>query len=310
VWEGQAEAKARKGERDAEGGMVTGPDPGITVAVTGASGKAGRVVVTDLLEHGYDVRAVDIVGPPRDIGVPVLVADLCDWGQAAQALAGCAAVVHLANIPAPGRRTDAVTFNDNVTMNHAVFTAAAAQGVERVVWASSETTMGLPFDTPPRYAPIDEDHYPVPTTAYALSKVVSETVAEHIAAWSGIPFIALRLSNILGPDDYVHLPDWWSDPRSRHWNVWAYIDERDVALACRLSLRAPVTGAVPMIIAAADTIMAQPSADLLAEVFPDVPVRRPVTGHETLLDIGRARRVIGFEPLHSWRDHMTAPVDP
>jgi nucleoside-diphosphate-sugar epimerase len=167
--------------------------------------------------------------------------------------------------------------------------------------------MGLPFDTPPRYVPIDEDHYPVPTTAYALSKVVSETVAEHVAGWSGRPFIALRFSNILGPDDYRQAPGWWADPRSRHWNAWGYIDERDVALACRLSLRAPVTGAVSLIIAAADTIMAQPSADLLAEVFPGVPVRRALAGHETVLSIDRARRVIGFEPLHSWRDHVAAP---
>jgi nucleoside-diphosphate-sugar epimerase len=286
---------------DAEAGPAT------RVAVTGASGKAGRAVVVDLLEHGFDVRAVDLVAPARDLGVPVLIADLCDWGQAAQALAGCSAVVHLANIPAPGRRTDAVTFTDNVAMNHAVFTAAVDRGLARVVWASSETTLGLPFDTPPRYVPIDEDHYPVPTTAYALSKVVSETVAEHVAAWSGVPFIALRFSNILGPDDYRQAPGWWADPRSRHWNAWGYIDERDVALACRLSLRAPVTGSVSLIIAAADTIMAQPSAELVAEVFPGVPVRRALAGHETVLSIDRARRVIGFEPLHSWRDHVAAP---
>jgi len=109
------------------------------------------------------------------------------------------AVVHLANIPAPGLRTPALTLSANTTMNSNVFLAAATLGLQRVVWASSETTLGLPFDVPPRYAPVDEEHYPYPTSTYALSKVVSETMAEHIAEWSGIPFVALRFSNISVP---------------------------------------------------------------------------------------------------------------
>src|SRR5207248_10709701 len=142
-------------------------------------------------------------------GAPVLLADLTDYGQAVEVLAGADSVIHLANIPAPDRYTPAITFNQNVTMNHAVFSAALRVGLNRVVWASSETTLGLPFDVPPRYAPVDEDHYPVPTTTYALSKVASETIAGHIAEWSGIPFIALRFSNILGPADYQEFPSYW-----------------------------------------------------------------------------------------------------
>lgn len=278
------------------------------ICVTGASGRAGRAVVRDLLGHDYEVRAVDLVAPAADIGVPVLCADLADYGQAVEVLSGSDAVIHLANIPAPGRRPPAVTFNQNVAMNYAVFTAAAGIGLERVVWASSETTLGLPFEIPPRYAPVDEDHYPYPTSAYALSKVVSETAAEHVAQWSGIPFIALRFSNILGPDDYPGLESDWADPRSRHWNLWGYIDERDVATACRLSLDAQVEGSIALIIAASDTVMPRPSADLLAQVFPGVPLRRQIGEHETLLAIDRAREVLRFEPTHSWRDHVSAPA--
>jgi nucleoside-diphosphate-sugar epimerase len=274
------------------------------VAVTGASGKAGRAVVRDLLEHGYEVRAIDIAPAPADLGVDVLIADLTDYGQAMQSLDGCDTVVHLANIPAPGRKPDAITFNTNITMNYAVFTAAVHLRADRVVWASSETTLGLPFDTPPRYAPIDEAHYPYPTTAYALSKVASETIAEQIAAWSGLPFIALRFSNILAVADYAKVPTYWADPRSRHWNAWGYIDERDVALACRLALTADVTGAVALIIAAADTIMDRPSADLLAEVYPQTEARKRLSTYETLLSIDKAREVLGFEPQHSWRDEV------
>jgi nucleoside-diphosphate-sugar epimerase len=280
------------------------------VCVTGASGKAGRAVVADLREHGYDVLATDAVVSREGRDEGMLRADLTDYGQAVEALsqAGADAVVHLANIPAPGLSTPAVTFNSNITMNFNVFQAAAALKLDRVVWASSETTLGLPFDTPPRYAPVDEDHYPVPTSTYALSKVASETVAGHIAQWSGLPFIALRFSNIMAPEDYQRFAEFQDDPHARKWNLWGYIDQRDVALSCRLALEADagtVQGNPAFIIAAADTVMNRPSAELLAEVFPGVRLTRDVGESGTLLAIDRAREVLGFHPEHSWRDHVT-----
>jgi len=275
-----------------------------TISVTGASGKAGAAVVHDLLEHGYNVLASDQRPGPPELGSPVMVADLTDYGQAVETLAGSEAVIHLANIPAPGVATPATTFSRNTTMNANVFLAAAQLGLRRVVWASSETTLGLPFSeqSPPRYAPVDEEHYPVPLSTYALSKVVSETAAAHIAAWSGMPIVGLRLSNIQLIDDYEKVLGYWADPHSRAWNLWGYVDVRDVALACRLSLNAPVTGTENLIIAAADTIMDRPSADLLREVFPGVALTHEIGTYETLLAIDRARRVIGFAPQHSWRD--------
>src|SRR4029079_10791411 len=104
------------------------------------------------------------------------------------------------------------SFTTTTAMIPNVFQAAAALKLSRVVWASSETTLGLPFDTPPRYAPVDEDHYPVPTSTYALSKVASETIAGHIAQWSGIPFVALRFSNIWDPQYYAWFAEFRDDP--------------------------------------------------------------------------------------------------
>jgi nucleoside-diphosphate-sugar epimerase len=278
------------------------------VCVTGASGQAGRAVVADLREHGYDVTPTDVVVSRADREDGMLQADLTDYGQALETLTGADAVVHLANIPAPGLSTPAVTFNSNITMNFNVFQAAAALKLGRVVWASSETTLGLPFDTPPRYAPVDEDHYPVPTSTYALSKVASETIAGHIAEWSGIPFVALRFSNIMAPEDYEWLTGFQGDPQARRWNLWGYIDQRDVAQSCRLALEADpgtIKGSPAFIIAAADTMMNRPSAELLAEVFPGVKLTRDVGEFGTLLAIDRAREVLGFNPEHSWRNHVT-----
>lgn len=279
-----------------------------TIAVTGANGTTGRAVVADLLEHGFDVRAVDLAGAPGHrslptLGVPLLVADLTAYGEAVEVLDGVEAVVHLANVPAPGMRTPATTFTVNTAMNSNVFLAAAALGLRRVVWASSETTLGLPFDdVPPRYAPVDEAHYPVPTSTYALSKVVGETLAGHISAWSGIPFVGLRLSNVHTEADYAQVPSYWDDARARCWNLWGYVDARDAAAALRLALDAPADGATSYVIAAADTIMNRPSADLLREVFPDVPLRGDVGEFGTLLSISAAREGLGYAPRHSWRD--------
>jgi nucleoside-diphosphate-sugar epimerase len=279
------------------------------IVVTGAHGKTGRAVVSDLLAHGHHVVATDATGPAGHLsrlGTPMVVADLTDYGQAAEVLQDADAVVHLANIPAPGMYPPAVTFNRNSAMNFNVFHAAHQAGVGRVVWSSSETTLGLPFDTPPRYAPVDEEHFPFPTTTYALSKVVGETLAREISAWSGVPFVGLRLSNVHAAEDYAAVPGYWSDPHLRKWNLWGYVDVRDVAAACRLALDAPVTGASSYVIAAADTIMDRPSAELMREVFPGVPLTRELNGFETLLGIDRAREVLGYDPQHSWRTELQA----
>jgi nucleoside-diphosphate-sugar epimerase len=269
------------------------------VVVTGSSGKAGRVVLADLLDHGYTASGVDLAPPPA--GVRGLQADLTDLGQVFEALRGAEAVVHLANIPAPGLRPPAATLVENVAMNHHVFAAAVQLGLRRVVWASSETTLGLPFDTPPRYAPVDEAHYPFPETTYALSKVLSEDLAIHHSRWSSRPFIGLRFSNIMEPGDYARFASFQADPRARKWNLWGYVDVRDVAQACRLALEADVAGAQAFIIAAADTVMERSSRELMAEVFPGVEVRGDLGEHQTLLAIDKARALLGFAPTFSWR---------
>jgi nucleoside-diphosphate-sugar epimerase len=174
-----------------------------------------------------------------------------------------------------------------------------------VVWASSETVLGLPFDTPPSFAPIDESIEPRPESSYALSKLVGETMATQSARRTGIGFVGLRISNIMEPDDYAAFPSFWDDARLRKWNLWGYVDARDVAKAARLSLEADIDGAQVCIVAAADTVMTRPSTDLMAEVFPTVPLRREVAGRETLLAIDNARRLLGYEPAHRWSDHVS-----
>lgn len=274
------------------------------VAVTGGSGKAGRAVVRDLLDHGYQVVNVDMAAPAQML-TRFRQVDLTHLGEVFEAFNGVDAVVHLAAIPNPDRFTPGHIFHNNTMGCYNVFTAALQLKLDRVVWASSETTLGLPFDRqPPVYAPIDETLAPLPETSYALSKVVTEEMARQFHRWSGIPFVGLRLSNIKDPEQYADFPSYWQDARLRKWNLWGYVDVRDVALSCRLGLEAPVQGAEVFIIAAADTVMNRPSRDLLAEVFPTVPLHRPIGEFETLLCIDKARQVLGYVPLYSWRAHV------
>jgi nucleoside-diphosphate-sugar epimerase len=282
------------------------------IAVTGGSGKAGRAVVRDLLEHGHQVLNVDRIPSAEssspDSPAPFLYADLTDYGQTLEAvsggerLPGIEAVVHLAAIPSPVVATPDLTFRTNITSTYTVFAAAARLGLTRVVWASSETTLGLPFDTPPDYAPVDEEHELRPESSYALSKVLGEEMARQFHRWSAIPILGLRFSNVMERADYERFPGYWDDPQLRKWNLWGYVDESHVAQSVRLALEADVAGADSFIIAAGDTVMKRPSRELMAEVFPGVPVRAGVDGTDTLLSIDKARRVLGYSPDFTWRE--------
>ena len=270
------------------------------VVVTGGSGKGGAFVVRDLREHGHYVINVD----QRPDGHPTektLVTDLTDLGQTQDALAGADAVIHFAAIPAPGLRPEGETFRINAVSTYNVFQAAVDHHMKRVVWASSETVLGLPFDIPPAFAPIDETIEPHPESSYSLSKLVGEAMATQFARRSGIGFVGLRISNIMAPEDYAAFPSYWDDPRIRKWNLWGYVDESHVAQAVRRALAADVAGAEAFIIAAADTVMRRPSRDLMAEVFPGVPLKDDLAEHGTLLGIGKARRLLGYDPEFTWR---------
>jgi nucleoside-diphosphate-sugar epimerase len=287
-----------------------------SVVVTGGSGKAGRAVIRDLIEHGHRVMNVDRA-PPREPLCHFFEADLNDFGQAVEAMRRAAgtvdrrrsplgqatAAIHLAGIPAPSLAPDATTFQNNLMSTYNVFSAATLFDIKRVVWASSETAFGLPLTrSPPVFAPITEEHPLVPETGYALAKVLSEQMAREMHRWNpGTTFVALRISNIFEPPDYAQIPSFSADAALRRWNLWSWVDSRDVAQACRLALTAEIAGAEPVIIAAADTLMRQSSRELMAEAFPGVPVRSDLGRFETLLSIDKARRLLGYRPKHTWR---------
>ena len=277
------------------------------IAVTGGSGKLGRTVVSSLREHGHQVVNLDQAG---ERGPGFVRIDLRDAGQVLDALTGIDeqapdgfdAVVHLSAIPAPGLATNTATFQNNMVSTYNVFNAAIKAGITNIVTASSETVLGLPFDTPPPYIPVDEDYAARPKSTYSLSKHLEEQMAIELTRWHpDLKIIALRFSNVMDEADYAEFPSFDADATLRKWNLWGYIDGRDGAEAVRLALEHRTPGFDRFIIAAADTVMSRNNTELVAEVFPGVPLRGDIEGNGTLLSIDRARAVLGFDPQHSWR---------
>ena len=203
------------------------------IAVTGGSGKLGRHVVRRLRDSGHEVVNLDRGGERWSGWIAV---DLTDYGQVVDALGGIQgeqppveAIVHLAAIPAPGLHSDVTTFHDNLRATFNVFHAATRLGIDTVVYASSETLLGLPFDTPPPYIPVDED-CTRPESVYSLVKQLEETMAVELCRWHpGLSITALRFSNVMDVEDYAAFPAYDADPMLRKWNLWGYIDGRDGA---------------------------------------------------------------------------------
>lgn len=281
----------------------------MNIALTGGSGKLGKTVLRRLREEGHQVFNFDRAGE-RDHGL--VYVDLKDYGAVVDGIfgvndkhSGFDAVVHLAAIPAPGIMTDVATFHNNMLSTFNVFQAARRAGIKKIVYASSETVLGLPFDSDPPYIPLDEEYAARPESMYSLVKHLEEQMAIQLTRWDPqLSITALRFSNVLDPEDYAAFPAFEADPRMRKWNLWGYIDGRDGAQAILRALENAKPGFETFIIAASDTVMSRSSRDLAHEVFPKVTITKDLGERETLLSIDKARRMLGYSPEHSWRDHV------
>jgi nucleoside-diphosphate-sugar epimerase len=285
--------------------------------VTGGSGKLGRHVVRRLNADGHQVLNLDRTGE-RNPGLAIV--DLRNYGQVLDVLLGLDdrhngfdAVVHLGAIPAPGIIPDAATFENNMLSTYNVFQAARRAGIKKVVYASSETVLGLPFDADPPYIPVDEEYPARPESTYSLVKHLEEQMAIQLTRWDPeLSITGFRFSNVMDIEDYDRFPAFDADATARKWNLWGYIDGRDGAQAVARALEHGKPGFEAFIVANSDTVMSRSSASLAAEVFPTVRVTKELGEHETLLSIDKARRLLGFEPEHSWRSHhsnRTAPTE-
>ncbi|MWV47243.1 NAD-dependent epimerase/dehydratase family protein [Paenibacillus sp. HJL G12] len=277
------------------------------VVITGGSGMLGRWVVKHFVEQGYEVLNVDSRRPDEEL-CPTLIADLEDLGETYGALAGADAVVHLAAIPAAHIRTPEVTFRNNVMSTYNVLEAASGLGIRKAVIASSESSYGIVFAVnpfSPQYVPIDEEHPQLPQDSYGLSKIVNEQTAEMFNRRTGIQVVSLRLGNVIPPEWYERFPAFIHKPQERERILWSYIDTRDAAEACRLAIEVDGLGAVALNLASDDSSMDIPSRELMTECYPGVTdFRKALEGHESLFSNEKAKRLLGWQPKHQWREEV------
>jgi nucleoside-diphosphate-sugar epimerase len=275
------------------------------VVVTGGSGLAGRAVVEELVEHGFDVLNVDLA--PSEGPVQFRRADLADLGQVYGCLRDAEAVVHFAAIPRPSFDVPEVVFRTNVMSTFNVLEAASTLGINRVVYASSVSVLGFPFFVQPfapDYVPIDEAHALLPQDAYALSKRIGEELADGFTRRGCLTVVSLRFPWIHTPRTFAEqVQPLWKDPAAGASNLWSYIDSRDVAEAARLALTAEVSGHVACFVAASDSFMPIPSRMLVADHYPTAIIQDGLTDHASLLSSAKAQAMLGFRARYSWRSY-------
>lgn len=274
------------------------------VAVTGGAGRLGHKVVAELLEAGHQVVSLDIINPASDQGCPFVRVDLTDFGQTVGALtavdkrhSGVNAVVHLAAIPGPGRAPNAALFANNIQTTYNVFETARLARIHNVVFASSETVHGAPYQS----LPIDESSQLQATTTYGMEKLLEERMAYQFTNWEPLmKIVALRIGLITHQEYYADFDKF--DAASHAPSLWNYVDARDVAQAVRLALEYEKVGFDAFIISAADTLMPQETRELLRSTYPDVKLRFETIGRQSLFVSDKAKRVLGYNPRYSWRD--------
>lgn len=286
------------------------------VIVTGGSGKLGRWVVREMVEHGWQVFNVDVVPPaPSEASVDAryFYADLKDYGQVIGLLTdvdsshrGVDAIIHLAALPAPAKAANHLIFHTNILATYNILEACRVVGITNIVLASSETVFGIPLHPHvPSKFPITED-VERPESSYSLSKLMGEKMSEQFCRWDPTAkIVSIRLSNVMAPSDYARFPSWQDDPFSRCWNGFCYIDGRDCAQAFRLAVEKPLVGKHVFNIANADNAFTVPTKELAERVFPDVKWT-PDTDNprEGLISIKKAREMLGYDPKYDWQSEV------
>jgi len=286
-----------------------------SVVVTGGMGSTGRWVVRHLREAGWNVTCVDLTTPPGAgpggtvvDGVEYRQGDLTDHGEAWELVTASDpdAVVHMAAVPLAGWQADTRTFTTNVECTYNVLHAAGRCGAD-VVWTSSDAAYGTVFAAQPwlpDYLPIDEDHPCRPEDAYGTSKLVGEQIADSTARKYDIDVASLRPPLIEIPGEY-ETTAWREafDPETadRDGEFWSYVDVRDVAGAVEAALDTPLGGSERFVVAAADNYLDRPTAATIETVYGDCPERCALDGDESAFSTAKARRVLDWEPQHSWR---------
>lgn len=289
------------------------------ILITGARGKVGQATVAACVAAGHDVTALDLTPPVFERPEPgeprYLQADLTDPGSAFAAARDQDAIVHAAAIPEPTRHPPHVVFSNNLLGVFNLLEAAVRFGVPRFVNVSSETVPGFFFpERPfvPDYVPVDEDHPIRPQDPYALAKRFGEELCDAAVRRSDIRCISIRPSWVQWEGNYArNLGPQLRDPDEPSPGFWAYIDAEDLADALLLAAESDLPGHEVIYIASPDVASTSTLPELVRRHHGDAvavrPLDRPDAGG---ISIAKARRLLGYDPRRSWRDHLDERGEP
>jgi len=278
----------------------------VQVLVTGAGGALGSRVVEHLVARGHSVRAHDRVPPADSATEDVVGGDLLDPEHVETVLTGTDAVVHAAAIPSPKQGLDNEIFRNNVDSTFLVLNTAGGLGVSRIVNISSVSAIGLAWsrrELSPDSVPVTEDHPYVGDDVYGLSKQLGEFTALTVTRRWGCSIFSLRFP-FIGTGERLrnHLDAVHADAGFDRAGLWGWIDTRDAARAVGAALTAEASGHHVVNVAAPDTTSLKPTRELLARYHPDTRADQEFGEFETLFDLTRSRKLLGFATEYDWRD--------
>jgi dihydroflavonol-4-reductase len=177
--------------------------------VTGANGFLGSAVVRALLADGGAVRAFVRRGSDRrnlsGLGVELAEGDLTDRASLDAAVRGCSAVFHVAADYRLWVADPLPMYHANVDGSVNVLDAAAAAGVERLVYTSSVAVLGINRDRTPadETTPVTLDDM---IGTYKRSKFLAEQAVRRRADELDYPVVIVNPSTPIGPRDIRPTP--------------------------------------------------------------------------------------------------------
>jgi nucleoside-diphosphate-sugar epimerase len=276
------------------------------IAVTGAAGRIGGYMAREL-RPDHEVIGFDRTLPAEPVeGVKYLRGDHADLGQIYGLLAGCDAVIHLSAITNPNQDPPEVVFGRNIMGSYNVAEAAATLGLQTIVHTSSINVLGFGFrhrHFTPQYLPIDEQHPNQPQDPYSLSKLAGEEIMATVHRRTGIRVINIRPPWVVHPEWYERVRQRASDPATGERGFWTYVDVRDLARGFRLAVENQTLACESFFVFAADSLCDRPLCEVFPQFYPGTEqMAAGLTGATPAVSIDKARRLLGYEPRHSWRE--------
>jgi UDP-glucose 4-epimerase len=236
--------------------------------------------------------------------------DVMDANAVARVAGGCDVIVHAAGLAGDRKAAPHDVLAVNLIGTANVLFAAEAQGIRRVIYLSSGRALGL-LERDPDYLPLDDEHRGLPSQPYALAKWLAEEMCAAFTHRTGIETICLRPVAVFGDDDYARALLHSDQAAGQFWALGVHLDVRDLADAVAASVRCPQTGHTRILLCGADVADRRPTLDLVATYMPHVPwrggseyARNP---YQSLVDISRARTILGWQPRYTWPGRSAAP---